>query len=168
MSMPKAMQWAKACGALRVRATAALVVAFFASVATAAETPFAAPQATEHVSPTSAGSLLQVTFSLALVLAAVFAAAWLVRKARGFGKFGGSVIQVVADTALGPKERAVLIQVGEQQLLLGVTAQQVNLLHVLPTPVVSSSLPGLPPATAGEGHPRPDFAAILRRSLGLK
>jgi flagellar protein FliO/FliZ len=137
------------------------------AAAAAAEKPFAAPQATEHVSPTSAGSLLQVTFSLLLVLGAVFAAAWLVKRFKGFGRFGANVIQVVADAPLGPKERAVLIQVGEQQLLLGVTAGQVNLLHVLPQPVVTppSSSSGV---SAEQGVNRPDFAAILRRSLGLK
>ena len=162
--------------------TSVTFVTFVTLSASAAEKPFAAPQATEHVSPTSAGSLLQVTFSLALVLAAVFVAAWLVRKFKGFGRFGGGAIRIVADTALGPKERAVVIQVGEQQLLLGVTQQQVNLLHVLPTPV--GPLPDPPPATGGGdqnsfpppvagggqggGNLRPDFAAILRRSLGLK
>lgn len=167
------------------RAICVTFVTFVAAAANAAEKPFAAPQAAETVSPTSPGSLLQVTFSLLLVLGAVFAAAWLVRKLKGFGKFGGGAIQVVADTALGPKERAVLVQVGEQQLLLGVTAQQVNLLHVLPqslrgplpnppprsgggdTDSDSSSFPP-PVAGGGLGGGRPDFAAILRRSLGLK
>ena len=145
----------------RLAAVTAVTVVTVVTAA-AAEKPFAAPQAAEAVSPTSPGSLLQVTFSLLLVLGAVFAAAWLVRKLKGFGKFGGGAIQVVADAALGPKERAVLIQVGEQQLLLGVTAQQVNLLHVLPQPV-SSLNPDQPQAPGA-----PDFAAILRRSLGLK
>ena len=63
----------------------------------------------------------QVTLSLVLVLAAVFAAAWVVRRLRGFGKFGAGAIEIVADIALGAKERAVLVQVGKQQLLLGVT-----------------------------------------------
>lgn len=143
------------------------LVTFVTSIATAAEKPFAAPQATEPVSPTSASSLLQVTFSLLLVLGAVFAAAWLLKRFKGFGRFGANVIQVVADAPLGPKERAVLIQVGEQQLLLGVSTGQVSLLHVLPQPVATppSSSSGL---SAEQGVNRPDFAAILRRSLGLK
>ncbi|WP_324315549.1 flagellar biosynthetic protein FliO [Povalibacter sp.] len=166
----KATRVERTGGALTQRALALVTsVTFVALSASAAEKPFAAPQATEHVSPTSAGSLLQVTFSLALVLALVFVAAWLVRKFKGFGRFGGSAIRIVADTALGPKERAVVIQVGEQQLLLGVTQQQVNLLHVLPAPV--GPLPNPPPVAGGGqggGHPGVDFAAILRRSLGLK
>lgn len=120
---------------------------------------------TQHAPATSAGSLAQVTLSLLLVLAAVFAAAWVVRRLRGFGKFGANIIQVIADAPLGTKERAVLIQVGGQQLLVGVTAGQVNLLHVLAEPVT-------PPVTPTSGTAmdplRPEFKAILKRSLGLK
>ena len=47
-----------------------------------------------------------------------------------------SAIKVQAQTAMGPKERLVLVAVGEQQYLLGVTAQQVSLIDKLDTPVV--------------------------------
>ena len=70
-----------------------------------------------------------------LVLAAVFAAAWVVRRLRSFGKLGAGAIEIIADVALGTKERAVLIQVGAQQLLLGVAPGRVNTLHVLAEPV---------------------------------
>ena len=158
----------RAClnGDLRI-AIATAMIFVSSAVATAAEKPFAAPQATEHVSPTSAGSLLQVTFSLMLVLAAVFAAAWVVRRFKGMGRFGANVIQVVADAPLGAKERAVLIQVGEQQLLLGVSSSQVNLLHVLAQPVeVNGGQRTADGMDAGAAQ-RPDFKAILKRSLGL-
>ena len=142
-----------------------LLLTLGASAAWAAEQPFAAPQMTQHAPATSAGSLAQVTLSLLLVLAAVFAAAWVVRRLRGFGKFGANIIQIIADAPLGTKERAVLIQVGDQQLLVGVTAGQVNLLHVLAEPVI-------PPVTPTSGTAidplRPEFKAILKRSLGLK
>src|SRR4051794_30747184 len=134
-------------------------------VAIAAEQPFAAPKVAEHAPVSTAGSLAQVTLSLLLVLAAVFAAAWFVKRLRGFGKFGANIIQVIADAPLGTKERAVLIQVGNQQLLVGVTANQVNLLHVLTEPVV----PSTPPTSGSAIDPmRPEFKAILKRSLGLK
>jgi flagellar protein FliO/FliZ len=145
--------------------TGSLLLTLGASAAWAAEQPFAAPQMTQHAPVSSAGSLAQVTLSLLLVLAAVFAAAWVVRRLRGFGKFGANIIQVIADAPLGTKERAVLILVGDQQLLVGVTAGQVNLLHVLAEPVI-------PPVTPSSGTAidplRPEFKAILKRSLGLK
>lgn len=180
----KAGRRPRVCAVSRLLAS----ITFITSTAFATDKPFAAPQVPEHPVATTAGSLLQVTVSLALVLAAVFAAAWVVRRLRGFGKFGANLIQVVADAPLGTKERAVLVQVGEQQLLLGVAPGRVNLLHVLSQPLRSGSLPdpssvagggntdidvsspSFPPPVAGggQGGGRVDFAAILRRSLGLK
>jgi flagellar protein FliO/FliZ len=158
------------------------------SIAHAAEQAksFAAPQAAEPVGAAGAGSLAQVTLSLVLVLAAVFAAAWAMRKLRGLGRSGAGAIEIVAEIALGPKERAVLLQVGKQQLLLGVTANQVNTLHVLEEAVSGSSSPAhglsfrsrvavsqsapdahLPPASSLQPPASVDFKAILKRSLGL-
>jgi flagellar protein FliO/FliZ len=173
-----------------------------ASVAFGAEAQFAAPKTAEPVTAASAGSLAQVTLSLLLVLAAVFAAAWVMRKLRNFGKFGAGAIEILADVAVGTKERAVLVQVGKQQLLLGVAPGRVNTLHVLSEPVSRPvrPLPNPPPFHGGGsenesgegvggdaqsssspppfhgggqgggaagGTPRPDFKAILKRSLGL-
>jgi flagellar protein FliO/FliZ len=133
-------------------------------LATAAEQqPFAAPRAAEAVAGPGAGSLAQVTLSLVLVLAAVFAAAWLVRRVRGFGRLGPGAIEILADVAVGTKERAVLVQVGRQQLLLGVAPGRVSTLHVLAEPVTTT-----PPASGAEpSGVRPDFKSILKRSVGL-
>ena len=130
--------------------------------------PFAAPKAADPVSATSAGSLAQVTFSLVLVLGAVFGAAWLVRKLRAFGKFGAGAIEIIADVAVGTKERAVLVQVGKQQILLGVAPGRVNTLHVLSEPVqIHSTTPPGAGSLTGTGPVKPDFKAIFKRSLGL-
>ncbi len=141
------------------------------SVVLAAEQPFAAPETAKAVSTSAAGGLAQVTLSLMLVLAAVFASAWAVRRFRNFGRPGAGAIQIVADVALGTKERAVLIQVGAQQLLVGVAPGRVNTLHVLAEPVRMDDAqrggggdehsPSFPPSS------RPDFKSILKRSLGL-
>jgi flagellar protein FliO/FliZ len=137
----------------------------------AADAPFASPEAAKATATSTAGGLVQVTLSLMLVLAAVFAAAWVVRRMRNFGRPGAGAIQIVADVALGTKERAVLIQVGAQQLLVGVAPGRVNTLHVLAEPVRTDD------AQRGGGaaeisplsspSPRPDFKSILKRSLGL-
>jgi flagellar protein FliO/FliZ len=140
------------------------------SVASAAEQPFAAPESVTGA-PSAAGGLAQVTLSLMLVLAAVFAAAWVVRRLRNFGRPGAGAINIIADVALGTKERAVLIQVGAQQLLIGVAPGRVNTLHVLAEPVrIDDAQRGgggdeLSPSSSPS--PRPDFKSILKRSLGL-
>jgi flagellar protein FliO/FliZ len=160
-------------------ACVALVCTALASVACAAETkPFAAPQVAEHAPVSSAGNLAQVTVSLLLVLGAVFLAAWVVRKLRGLGSVRSDVIKIIADLPLGTKERAVLIQVGSQQLLLGVTAGQINTLHVLAENVddgpratgdgQNGNLPSIQAHASGPmPQARPDFKSVLKRSLGL-
>ncbi|WP_268746571.1 flagellar biosynthetic protein FliO [Nitrincola sp. A-D6] len=45
-------------------------------------------------------------------------------------------LRVVAAMSLGNRERAVLVQVGEQQLLLGVAQGQVSLLKSFDQPVI--------------------------------
>ena len=152
---------------MRVR-IATLATSIGALLATAAafaaeNKPFASPDLVSQAPASSAGSLAQVTLSLLLVLAAVFAAAWVVRRLRGFGKFGSNAIEILADAPLGTKERAVLVQIGKQQLLLGVASGQITTLHVLAEPVVISTPPVDPNAP-----PRPDFKAILKRSVGLR
>ena len=135
--------------------------------AAAAEKQFAAPQVTQHVPVSTTGSLIQVTVSLLLVLAAVFAAGWVMRKLRGFGRLHSNAMTVIADLPLGTKERAVLVQVGTQQLLLGVAPGRISTLHVLPEPVASRPAEGGAVVSASTETNRPDFKAILKRSLGL-
>jgi flagellar protein FliO/FliZ len=148
-------------------------IAASAAIAAEADKPFAAPQAAERVATPSAGSLAQVTLSLLLVLGAVFAAAWLMRRLKGIGRFASGPIEIVADVSLGAKERAVLVQVGGKQLLLGVAPGRVNVLHALDEPIARD---GLRPTGGGHTSPaniaagaaqRPDFKSILKRSLGL-
>jgi flagellar protein FliO/FliZ len=73
---------------------------------------------------------------------------------------GTAELQLVAQVALGARERAVLLRAGGQQLLVGVAPGSVRLLSVLP----ESAAP-LPPA-AGTAPSLPSFRELLRRSLG--
>jgi flagellar protein FliO/FliZ len=154
--------------ALRVVASVCLWLPVFAAVAeTAPDAPvklYGAPTATPAIAAGGVGGAAQVTFALLVVLAAVFAAGWLLRRVRGVSSQGA--IKVVADLPLGAKERAVLIQLGSQQLLLGVAPGQVRTLHVLAEPVTDSV--AVTTSDAGASQPAtPDFKSLLRRSLGL-
>jgi flagellar protein FliO/FliZ len=122
--------------------------------------PFAAPSAVQTVAPSGIGSLGQVTLSLAIVLAVIFAAAWVLRRVRGFSKGSGSTLDVLAELPLGQKERAVLIRCGSTQLLLGVAPGRVSILHVLAEPIDLQSTSGTPAVT------KPSFHSLLMRSLG--
>ena len=141
----------------------------FCSAAHAADQKlFGAPQSSASAPVSAAGGLAQITLSLVLVLAAVFAAAWVVRRMRTIGRPHGGALKVLADVAVGTKERVVLVQVHEQQVLIGVATGSVNVLHVLPpgTPLPSKDV--ALPAVGGAGPGRPDFKSLLKRSLGLR
>lgn len=63
--------------------------------------------------------------------------AWLLRKVSVLpGQH--KKLKVVAALSLGQKERAVLIQIGEEQMLLGVSQNQVTLLKSFETPVITT------------------------------
>jgi flagellar protein FliO/FliZ len=126
--------------------------------------PFAAPSTVTSAAPSGVASLGQVTLALALVLAVIFIAAWLLRRVRGFGRPASGALDILADLPVGQKERAVLIRVGTTQVLLGVAPGRVTTLHVLAEPV------SITPPTAGSDGPgssnRPDFKSLLMKSLG--
>jgi flagellar protein FliO/FliZ len=121
--------------------------------------PFAAPEMAGSPPSAGLGGLAEVTLALALVLAAIFALAWLARRLRIVAGRAGP-LAVLAEVRLGPKERAVLVKVGAAQLLVGVGQGQVSTLHVLAEPV---EIPG---SGARELPERPSFRAMLLRSLG--
>ena len=119
---------------------------------------FAAPQSSAPASAPSFSGLGQVTFALLAVLAAVFLVAWLVRRVRSFSNRVGTALDVLAEIPLGQKERAVLLKVGQTQILIGVAPGQVNTLHVLAEPIELKA--------AALSDVRPSFKALMLRSLG--
>ena len=115
----------------------------------------------------AAGGLLRVTVALLVVLAAVLGTAWLTRRVRRFSGNANGGLEVLAQLSLGSKERAVLVRVGERQLLLGVGSGGVRTLHVLDAPAPGAAPAAGAPATAPATAPmRPNFKELLLRSLG--
>ena len=90
-----------------------------------------APMAT----PGSASQLGQLALGLLLVIGLIFVLAWLVRRVQSIVPRGGRVIRLLATQALGPRDRLLLVQVGKEQILLGLSAGRITPLHVLREPV---------------------------------
>lgn len=80
-------------------------------------------------------SHLSIWSSLTLlgVLVAIPLALWLLKKLPGFGgRASASGSMTVLDSiALGPRERLLVVRVGDEHLLLAATAQSINLLSRL-------------------------------------
>jgi flagellar protein FliO/FliZ len=81
----------------------------------------------------TATSMLTVLLSLGLILGGFIAVAWFARRyLPGMGTQGA--VKVVGTTAVGTRERVVVIEVDGTWLLLGVGGGNVRLLHTLPKP----------------------------------
>lgn len=83
--------------------------------------------------PSTQALATQVFLGLLLVVGLMFALAWLAKRmqlASGLGR-SSNLVRVIAAHHLGSKEKLVLVEVGEEQLLLGVTSQQITCLHKL-------------------------------------
>jgi flagellar protein FliO/FliZ len=83
--------------------------------------------------PDTAGSMVTVLLSLVLILGGFIAVAWFARRYLPGMKAQGAV-KVVGSTAVGARERVVVVEVDHTWLLLGVGGGNVRLLHTLPKP----------------------------------
>ena len=82
----------------------------------------------------------QVIASLALVIGLLLGALWIMRRVNGVGQAVGGQMRVVSSLGLGQRERAVLVSVGDQQILLGVAPGRVAALHVFDEPAVAQDI----------------------------
>jgi flagellar protein FliO/FliZ len=82
-------------------------------------------------SPDVTSSLLKVTGGLLLVILAILGSAWAYRRFGNMTPIANDALRVIGGVSMGAKERVVLMQVGEEQILLGVSPGRIQRLHVL-------------------------------------
>jgi flagellar protein FliO/FliZ len=92
--------------------------------------------------PVAMTSLWQLTLGLLVVLGLIVSIAWLLKRTGRFQMAAGGGLRVLGGLSMGARERVVLIQAGETQLLLGVAPGRVQTLHVLDQPLQMSSSSG--------------------------
>ena len=95
---------------------------------------------------------------LLFVLVVIVACAWLIKRMGVVSGTNNNTIKVLAVSSVGSRERIALVEVGGQQLLLGITQQHINTLHTFPEPVI----------TAAEGENNSEFAQKLHRLMSRK
>ena len=79
----------------------------------------------------AAPDIVGMLLSLLLVIALVFAMAWFFKRLQ-FGKFHRAAgVKILMSMPLGIKEKLMLVEIAGKYALLGVTAQQINLLMQL-------------------------------------
>jgi flagellar protein FliO/FliZ len=83
------------------------------------------------VSPLASESLLSIVSGLLLVLALIFAGAWLFKRYGQIAMGGKGLVRVLGGVSVGTRERVIVVEVENTRLLLGVAPGQVRMLHVL-------------------------------------
>lgn len=148
---------------LRTFAAALLALPALAAAAESARPAYAPPPPA-----VGSGSIVQIVFSLLLVLAVIFLVAWLLKRMNMVQQGHGNLLKVLGGVAIGQRERIVLVEVNDTWLVVGVGPNQIRTLHSLPKPVLSTAegpegvdLP--PPSQPGGDAGK--FAAMLSSAL---
>ncbi len=128
-----------------------------------------AQEAEKATSPTSGfgGMLAQMVLVLALVLGLLLALAWVLRRAGLVQGAANGHLKILGAVSVGTRERVMLIQVGQEQLVVGVTAAEISLLHLLAEPidVTTPNVPS-PDISPSEGFAQRLQQALVRRQKG--
>lgn len=105
--------------------------------------------------PDTVGTIMSLGVGLLAVVAVIYGCAWLIRRMSGLTGMNNSAIKVVSVLAIGARERIALVEVGGQQILLGITPSTIRTLQVFDEPVVDADNP-----------PSSEFARRLQGMIG--
>ncbi|WP_214660543.1 flagellar biosynthetic protein FliO [sulfur-oxidizing endosymbiont of Gigantopelta aegis] len=114
---------------------------------------------------TNSSKALDVSLGLIFILILIMALAWFMKKMGYSNLTGQGQLKIIASLNLGQKEKIALIQVGKQQLLIGMTAQQINTLHVLDEMLEESEFPNNKASSIGNNAFARAFAQIKAANL---
>lgn len=118
-----------------------------------------APVAGAETAVSEAGSsILQTVLGLGIVLAMMVGSLWLLKRVTMPRGTSSGLMKVVAGTAVGPRERVVILEIGTTWLVLGVAPGEVSMLAEVPRLDVPK-----PPAEGDK-----DFAGWLKQIVGRR
>jgi len=81
--------------------------------------------------------VLKLVFALVVVIGFFVFFASLMRRYQGFGRTPDNGLSIVASLSMGTRERLVVVQAGQKQVLLGITQTQITSLSELDTPLAN-------------------------------
>lgn len=103
------------------------------------------PAYTPPPATVSSGSIMQIIFSLLLVVAAIVLVAWLLKRMNVAQQGNPNMLKVLSSVAIGQRERIVLIEVADTWLVVGVGPGQIRTLHSLPRTSLDNTASLVPP-----------------------
>ncbi len=87
---------------------------------------------------------LQILLSLIFILLIIFFAAWFLKRTALVNGAADGQLKVIGGVSLGQREKVVILQVGQEQILVGVTTTHITKLHTLSKPIEVKSSEPLP------------------------
>jgi flagellar protein FliO/FliZ len=106
----------------------------------------------------SAGGLMQTIFALTLVLGLLAALAWLMKRYGPQAQAGAGGLRIVGALNLGGRERIMVVEIGDQWIVVGASPGRVSALATLPkqegAPVLNTQAP-----------PASSFAEWLKQTI---
>lgn len=97
-------------------------------------------QTSAALEPLSSSYLLKLTGGLILVVIVIFGLAWMVKKMNLTPRSQTGLIKVVAGLNLGTREKILLLEIGDEQILVGLCPGRIEKLHTLTTPLNTDSI----------------------------
>lgn len=94
------------------------------------------PEAAVDVTAGTGTHLFNVALGLVLIVSLILVLGWFLRRFGQGGAFNNKSMKILATLPLGARERLVVVDVGGQQILLGVTPSEITRLHVFENPVI--------------------------------
>ncbi len=114
----------------------------------------------------SAGSLLQTVFGLAVVLATLALFAWAMKRYGPRPGAGAAGLRIVGALNLGGRERIIVVEVGDQWIVVGASPGRVNALATMPKQQLDVAPATLHPATLHPDAPSASsFAEWLKQTI---
>jgi len=88
------------------------------------------PVPLRSVDPLSLGSISQMLVALLFVLVMIVVVAWLLKRSGRLTGLNKGRMKILEVASLGAREKAVLMEVDDTKILVGVAPGQMNVLHV--------------------------------------
>jgi flagellar protein FliO/FliZ len=82
--------------------------------------------------PSAASSLVQTVLSLGFVIALLVGLAWLLKRFGPKNITGGTTVKLVGALSVGARERILVVEVGEQWIVVGASPGRMNALATMP------------------------------------
>ncbi len=110
-----------------------------------------------------AGNIFQVLAGLFVVLMMILGAGWMMKRFGGLGGVSNDNLKIVAGISVGQREKIVVVQVGEIQILVGIAPGNIQTLHVLESTINSDSELKIKAQKNGNSHN--GFVSHLKKQM---